>query len=165
MKLSNNKLKLPKPDKPKTEWLEFLWKVAIKCRANFASELTPNEEADELHPHHIIGKDNLWMRLSLDNGICLNAYEHKFMAHGTPSKQLEFKNCLELRRGKGIQDKLYAELRWKSGKPNLYEIERELLNAINPYVTDLINWLIRKDYKSSSTKADYKKLLTKLGAE
>lgn len=157
MKLGTNTKKI------NAKWLEFLWKVAIKCRANFASELTPNEEADELHPHHIIGKDNQWMRFwSLDNGICLNSYEHNYMAHGTPSKQLEFKHCLELRRGKDIQDKLYSELRWKAGKPNLLEVENNLLEVIRPYSAELGEWLEKKDYKSSSIKADYKKLFAKL---
>lgn len=149
-------------NKIQIKWLEFLWKVAIKCMANFASELTPNNVDAELHPHHIIGKDNLWMRTSLENGICLTAGEHNYMAHGTPSKQLEFKNALELKRGKGIQDKLYTGLRWKAGEPNKFEIEQNLLEAIRPYKDDLNEWLAKKDYKSNSIKTDYKKLFNKL---
>jgi len=162
-KKRNKKTRI-KVEKISVKWLEFLWKVAVKCRAGFKSELSGDSEC-ELHPHHIIGKDNLWMRLSLENGICLNGGEHKFMAHGTPSRQLEFKIALETKRGEGIQEKLYSELRWKEGKPNLYEMETALLKIIDPYVVELMNWLIFKSYKSSSVKADYKKLFIKLGVK
>lgn len=142
------------------KWVEFLWKVAVKCLAGFQSELS--QQDGELHAHHLTGKDNLWMRYDLRNGICLLAGQHKYGAHGTPSKQIEFKRSVEMLRGKGVIDRLYDELRWKKGEPNLFDEEERLIKVIAPHTHQLTKWFESKDYKSKAVIQDYKRLFEKL---
>lgn len=116
-----------------------LWADLIKKRAGYCSEYSGKAGkqigGDEiLHAHHLVGKPNLRLRyLTLENGICLTAGEHKFIAHHT-GRQETFRDRVKNLRGDDIFDRL-KPLRSGACKTNLNLIklwlESEIKN-LNP---------------------------------
>lgn len=60
-----------------------LWTDCVYLNAGFKSEISGNvawndngERIGGINAHHIIKKPNLWLRYSLDNGMCLMEFEH-----------------------------------------------------------------------------------------
>ena len=101
---------------------EKLWKEIVKSRASYKCELCPNsrENGKQMSAHHIEAKKSYYMRLLLDNGICLCSYHHalssQFSAHKTG---IEFTYWLEKKKGREYID----ELRSKSRKRNVTSIQ------------------------------------------
>jgi len=89
--------------------VEKLWNEIVKKRASNKCELCGLNNC-QLHAHHIEAKQSLYMRTSLDNGICLCAYCHMSI-HGQNgiSEQKKRMNLLELARGKAFLQKLSKE--------------------------------------------------------
>ena len=56
-----------------------IWSECVKTKAGHKSELSGKTE--KLQAHHICGKGSVYLRYEIDNGICLTAGEHKFIAH------------------------------------------------------------------------------------
>ena len=65
--------------KPTLKQLDAMWAKAIKARAGNKSEYS--QKTGILHAHHINGKATHRLRWELNNGVCLTAGEHKFIAH------------------------------------------------------------------------------------
>lgn len=59
---------------------DCLWSELVKARAFYRSEFSGKDD-QPLNSHHILGKRTLALRYCLDNGVCLTAGEHKFVAH------------------------------------------------------------------------------------
>ena len=65
--------------RPTVASLEKLWSECVKARAGYKSEYS--KKTDSLNSHHIHGKPTYRLRFELDNGVCITAGEHKFIAH------------------------------------------------------------------------------------
>lgn len=106
-----------------------LWSRLIKLRAGNKSELSGKTE--NLHSHHIFGKPNLRLRYELDNGICLTAGEHKFIAHheGRRHKIIELAT---IRNGKKRMRELEM-MRSGVSKTNLYQVKLYLQQELKKY--------------------------------
>lgn len=67
--------------RPTVKELEKLWSECVKARAGYKSEYSGKTEG--LNSHHIHGKPSYRLRFELDNGVCLTAGEHLYIAHHT----------------------------------------------------------------------------------
>jgi len=111
-----------------------LWKLLIKMRACYKSELSQKEGRQIqgehiLHAHHLAYKPNYRLRYDLDNGICLTAGEHHFQAHH-PGRKSKFEEKVKAIRGPDIFDKL-EELKISNGKSDLTLVKIYLQNEID----------------------------------
>lgn len=82
--------------KPSIKTLDDLWSYAVKTRAGFRSE--HSGKADRLNSHHVDGKAGHALRWDLDNGVCITAGEHKFIAHHA-GRSAEFRRWAIKQRG------------------------------------------------------------------
>lgn len=80
-----------------------LWARIIKLKAGMKSEWSGKTE--NLHAHHIVGKSNYRLRYEIENGICLTAGEHFWIAHNQDRQEL-FRNKIKQIRGRNIYDRL-----------------------------------------------------------
>jgi hypothetical protein len=157
------KSKLPKIKRGKItqDFLDFLWSTAIKCRADFKDEISGDTECD-FNAHHIIGKCNKVLRwIVLENGICISTGRHKFSAHGSQSRQEDFRRQVMQLRGNDIYDKLY-EFKSKVEKVNLLDVQDFLLRRIAEHNEKLVSWYQGKEYKTKQTLKNYEKLFKML---
>lgn len=109
--------------------LDSIWAEIIKARAGYKSEysgkLGKKAGGDEiLHSHHLCGKPNLRLRYEFDNGICLTAGEHKFIAHHQ-GRQEQFRMRVKQIRGEDIFQRL-ERLSHQATKQNLQVIKMYL---------------------------------------
>lgn len=80
-----------------------LWAEIIKKKAGYKSEYSgkPGKQIGGdsiLNAHHLVGKKSLFLRYSIENGICLTNGEHNFIAHNI-NRQEEFrKKVIEIKR-------------------------------------------------------------------
>jgi len=127
------KVKIHKPDLKKE--CDDLWAEIIKLRAGYKSEISGREGRQiggsyVMGAHHIAGKKTLFLRYSLENGICLeNTGEHIYGIHSrniTIANQ--YKAKIEEVRGSDIYDKLnsYSNNKSKSLKEIKIYLENEL---------------------------------------
>lgn len=161
--MAKKKTKLPIIKQPKIsdEWLNFLWSVAIKARAGFKDEISGETDCD-LQAHHLIGKANKILRwIVLENGISISIGRHKFGAHGSQSRQEDFRQAVKKLRGKDIFDQLYL-YKNKVEKIVKSNVEAFLLGQIAEHNEALVNWYQTKSYKTKSVRDNYEKLFRKL---
>jgi len=92
---------------------DLLWAECIKYRADWKSEYSGRKGI--LHAHHLMGKSCYALRYSLENGICLTAGEHKFIAHHA-GRQEQFRKRVKEIRGDDIFEKLY-KIKWMTTTP------------------------------------------------
>ena len=144
--------------KTPTEELEFYWKVLIKAKAGFVSELSGG--VDGLTAHHIAGKPCDALRYSHENGMSCTCGEHKFGYHHTGRGETYREKTKEL-RGADIYERLQATGREPS-KGKIYYREF-LINELKPYKADIEAYLAFKDYKDKKTINQYNYLLEQLG--
>jgi len=137
-------------------WLEFLWHVAVKARANFKSELSGI--TCEVS-HHILHKPNLWLRFSLDNGIALTNWEHEYMAH---KDEKAFQEKVKFLRGEHSLVKLDMDFRWKRELINLDKTYEILIEEICKRLPELDKWIEERDIKSPDFKSKYKRLYNEI---
>lgn len=144
------------------DWLDFLWSVAIKARAGFKDELSGETDCD-LQAHHLIGKATKILRwIILENGISISTGRHKYGAHGSQSRQEDFRQAVRRLRGKDVFDELYV-YKSKVEKVILADVEAFLLNRIEEHKDELIKWYATKSYKSKKVINKYNKLFERLG--
>ena len=115
-----------------------VWKLIIKTRAGWKCELCENskERGHAMHAHHIENKQTNYMRILLDNGVCLCAHHHMSI-HGQKGRELqnETDDKLTKLRGKKFLDNL-AYLKRNSPKLTTQDMEdkkkeyKELLNEL-----------------------------------
>lgn len=106
-----------------------LWACAVKLRAGNKSEMSGKTEG--LHAHHIAGKPNYRLRFELENGICLTAGEHWYIAHNT-GRQEKFRSFVRILRGYEIYERLEA-LKWDQNKTDLQMVKVYLQNKIKEF--------------------------------
>ena len=133
---------------------DFYWKVLVKARAGFKSELSENY--DDLHPRHLRGKPNYALRYSLLNGFCCTGGEHKFGFHHT-GRQADFENRVKAIRGEKIFESLEMLTHTKETEP-IAEIRDLLLFDLLPFYDDIKSWYHNKDYKNHTIKKQYEYL-------
>jgi hypothetical protein len=110
----------------KEEICDRIWAEIVKRRAGYKSEYTRRDGS--LHAHHLVGKPCYRLRYELDNGICLTAGEHKFVAHHTGRAE-QFRDFVKSYRGKDTFEKLNL-LRRLGGKTRLQDVYLYLLNEL-----------------------------------
>lgn len=118
-----------------------LWSDCIKLRAGFKSELSNQpawnfngEKVGGIVGHHIIKKPNLWLRYSLDNGICVTDYEHDEIHFEKSPKQ--FMDEAEQLAG---PERFYRLLQLKhdTTKPSLVAVKEDLIFTRNVLIEKL----------------------------
>jgi hypothetical protein len=107
--------------------LDKLWSEIIKLRAGMQSELTG--KTISLDSHHIYRKPNYALRYSLDNGICLTSYEHRYGIHGAHEE--EYREKIKAVKGNDIYEKLRL---MRNTTVDLKLIEIYLENEIKKYM-------------------------------
>lgn len=111
--------------KPKKKYLDKLWMKAVKAMAGMRSEISGG--VDRLSGHHLLRKPNDWLRYSLRNGICLTMGEHADLHW---RGETDVRRWVAVSRGETFLDDLFDELRRKPGKPDPWEVEEILKEAI-----------------------------------
>ena len=106
-----------------------LWADCVKAKAGWKSELSGKSEG--LHAHHLIGKPNYRLRFHIENGICLTAGEHFFVAHNT-GREADFKKRVRLLRGHDIFERL-EEFSHYNGKTDLGGVKVYLQEQLKFY--------------------------------
>lgn len=139
------------------EELEFYWKVLIKARAGFKSELS--DGTDGLTSHHIAGKPCDELRFSLDNGICCTMGEHKYGYHHTGRAE-QYRQRTRILRGNDIYERLEA-IKHQSSKGRTYYRDF-LLTELKPYREAIEKYFESKNYKNQKIIKQYKYLLEQL---
>lgn len=110
--------------------LDKLWSEAVKVRARHRSELSGKTE--RLHSHHILHKPTFRLRWELDNGVCITAGEHKFIAHGTRLRSRTFEEWALSRLDKATVDKLMIMER-TTGSVDMKAVEIYLKQKLEDY--------------------------------
>ena len=79
-----------------------LWKLIVKERANYKSELS-GLPANPAHPHHVKGKLSYALRFDTRNGICITSGEH-FHVHSTDNYEIQtqIREVIKKREGENI---------------------------------------------------------------
>ena len=108
-----------------------LWSQAVKARAGYKSEMSG--KPGPLNSHHIEGKNNWWLRFSLENGVCLTGGEHSNGAHNTQSSiAAAYKERIWDMKPKPHREQVYL-LKNRSGKPDLGIIKFRLQTILKQY--------------------------------
>jgi hypothetical protein len=86
----------------KMKQCDKLWAEIVKMKASYYSEYSNKAGRqiggeDVLHAHHLMGKATRAMRYCIDNGICLTAGEHHFIAHVEGRKTMFHRRVLDVR--------------------------------------------------------------------
>ena len=110
-----------------------LWSEAVKLRAGYRSEYSGTRGTQiggdkVLNAHHILTKPNFTLRYSLENGICLTAGEHHFIAHGNYKQAKKFRDFIGEERLQRLEDLLHVTVKadYKAKKEELYKFIKEL---------------------------------------
>ena len=122
-------MKTKSPHKLLERECSALWAKAVKLRAGNRSEMSG--KAEGLHAHHIAGKPNYRLRFELENGICLTAGEHFYVAHNT-GRYEQFRSFVRLLRGHDIFERL-ERLRYDQCKSDLVMVRAYLESAIKEF--------------------------------
>lgn len=104
------------------------WSKLVKIKAGYKSEYSGKTGA--LNSHHIMGKPNYRLRYELENGMCLTAGEHKYIAHHADRQETLRNRVLKI-RGKDFFERM--EILKNSLKPDLKLIEIYLDNELKKY--------------------------------
>ena len=117
--------------KPTIAYLDRLWSEAVKLRAGMRSEYN-TKKRESLQSHHIWGKNSHRLRWELKNGICITSGEHKFIAHGSRERQVDFERWAMQVRGLTENDRLLWK--HKSTKTvDLWAVKIHLQQEIEKY--------------------------------
>ena len=108
------KTKIKKPKSLKKQ-CDGLWALVVKAKAEYRSELSGKTE--QLHSHHIAGKDCYRLRFELDNGICVTAGEHFYCIHNQ-SRKADYEQRIRMVKGLDVYEKM-EELRKIKSKTDL----------------------------------------------
>lgn len=101
--MSSSKITIRQSQKTLKKECDKLWADCVKAKAGHKSEISGKTES--LHAHHLVGKANFHMRYCLENGICLTAGEHFYVAHHAGRVE-DFRSVVKALRGVHVFENL-----------------------------------------------------------
>ena len=98
--------------KTKIQQCENVWRFIIRSRAGFKSEINEKHTRDNsiLECHHILGKNSIALRFSLDNGICLADFQHRWSVSLNQNERIYLENEIAKVRGANFKEDIRERL-------------------------------------------------------
>lgn len=121
---------VPKPNKRKMSYSKTkiqqcteLWRFIVRSKAGFRSEINEKYTMNNsvLECHHICGKNSLALRFSIDNGICLADFQHRWSVSLDMRERKHLENEITKVRGENFKERIKESLIYHSTIDEYYD--------------------------------------------